>query len=134
MELPEFLTRDALGEICLIGHRIGLLAVVDYYNEGHTEKQVHEEYPDLAPELISKTLAFYRENRADVDAYVAACHAEMDRNYANYRPNPFAIKVQRLVQLIQQADRERASDPAWSSLSNLEKARILARENSMEPL
>jgi uncharacterized protein (DUF433 family) len=134
MNLPDFLTRDSWGEICLTGHRIGLLAVVDYYKEGHTAEEVQEEFPDLSLEHIQQALDFYRENRADVDAYVAECHAEIDRNYANYRPHPFALKVQRIVQLIQQAERERSSDPSWASFSNLDKARILARENSMEPL
>lgn len=82
MDLPDFLTRNEFGEIRLTGHRIGLLHVVDCYNEGHTPEGVQYEYPTLALPLIYKVIAFYLENQAEVDRYVAECRAELDRQAA----------------------------------------------------
>ena len=40
MELPEFLSRNHHGEIRLAGHRIGLLHLVDLYNDGMSPEGV----------------------------------------------------------------------------------------------
>ena len=45
MILPDFLTRDADGEIRLPSHRIGLYTVVRCLQEGATPERVAEEYP-----------------------------------------------------------------------------------------
>jgi uncharacterized protein (DUF433 family) len=84
MKLPEFLTEWPYGEIVLTGHRIGLYHVVYQYKRGSSPEQIHEEYPTLPLELINKVLAFYKENQSEVDAYVAHCEAEMDRQYAEH--------------------------------------------------
>jgi uncharacterized protein (DUF433 family) len=78
MELPEFLTEWPMGEIVLTGHRIGLYHVISYHNDGYSAEQLHERFPTLSLELIQKVLAFYEANRAEVDAYVARCQAEID--------------------------------------------------------
>ncbi len=82
MTLPEFLTEDPYGEICLTGHRIGLYDVIFHYREGFSPERSHEEYPTLPLEIIRKVLNFYRENQAEADAYVARCQAEIDRQRA----------------------------------------------------
>jgi uncharacterized protein (DUF433 family) len=127
MNLPDFLTRGTLGEIRLTGHRIDLLHVVDLYHEGYRPEGIAEEF-DMPPEFIRKVLAFYHENRADVDAYVAHCHEEMDRFYANHKPGPGALRLRRLMERIKQADAERGSDPEWTALSIVDKARRLESE------
>jgi uncharacterized protein (DUF433 family) len=79
MTLPEFLTREASGEIRFTGHRIGLFHLVHYYNEGHSPEMLVTQYPTLSLALVHKAIAFYLDNRAEVDGYVAACRTELDQ-------------------------------------------------------
>jgi uncharacterized protein (DUF433 family) len=82
MTLPDFLTDWAHGEIVITGHRVGLYHVVKYYNEGYSPEMLREQFPTVPPEQLSKVPAFYRQNRAEVDAYVAARRAEIERQAA----------------------------------------------------
>ncbi len=105
MNLPDFLNRDASGEIRLTDHRIGLFHVVHYYNDGYSAEMLAGQFPDLSLALIHKVIAFYLENRDDVDAYIATCKNELQRQRAE-NPNrlPLAALRQRLEQA-QQAER-----------------------------
>ena len=98
MTLPDFLTREGTGEIRLTGHRIGLYHVVHYYNDGYSAEMLACQFPGLPLALIHKTIAFYLENRDDIDAYVAACRDELDRQRAA-NPNrlPLASLRERLA-------------------------------------
>jgi uncharacterized protein (DUF433 family) len=80
MQLPDFLTEVPFGETRLTGHRIGLYHVLHDYREGYSPERLHEEFPSLSLELIHKVLAFYRDHQAEVDAYMARCRAESERN------------------------------------------------------
>ncbi len=71
MQLPDFLTEWPHGEIVLTDHRIGLYHLVHFYNEGYSPEMLAEQFPTLSLALIHKTLGYYLENRADVDAYIA---------------------------------------------------------------
>jgi uncharacterized protein (DUF433 family) len=86
MNLPEFLTEWPYGEIVLSGHRIGLYHVVRHYQDGESVEQLHERYPTLSLELIRNVLAFYENNRAEVDAYVAREQEEIARQRAASPP------------------------------------------------
>lgn len=121
MILPDFLTRDAGDEIRLTGHRIGLYTVVRLYREGRNAEQIAEELESLGLALVYKVLAFYLENQAEVDAYVDAYSAELDRQYAAYTPSPGILRLRRLRELLQEADARYASDPVWTTLSIPEK-------------
>ncbi len=82
MNLPDFLTEVEYGEIRLTGHRIGLFHVVERYKKGFTPEMIHEEFPTLPLELIRNVIAFYHDNRAEVDVYVAREREEIDRQAA----------------------------------------------------
>lgn len=79
MQLPEFLTQSADGEIRLTGHRIGLYHLVQRYNEGESAEMLASRYPSLSLALVHKVLAFYLDNQSEIDAYVADCSAAVDR-------------------------------------------------------
>ena len=79
MNLPDFLTQDPDGYIHLTDHRIGLQDVVYFYNEGFSPAALCERFPSLTLPLIQKVLSFYVENRVEVDAYIAGCQAEIER-------------------------------------------------------
>jgi len=95
MNLPESLTRGSNGEIRLTGHRIDLYHVVQSYNEGHTAEMLHHEYPTLPLALIYNVLAFYWENKAEVDSYAAEVEAEIDRQEAAFVPGPAQLRIRR---------------------------------------
>jgi uncharacterized protein (DUF433 family) len=124
MILPDFLIDHPDGEIRLIGRRIGLYSVVRLYREGNTAEQIAEEL-DLGLALVYKTLAFYLENQAEVDAYVDAYTAELERQEAAYVPGPGILKLKRLKKLVEDADERYGSDPAWTSLNIIEKLQRL---------
>ncbi len=88
MTLPDFLTRDHYGEIRLKGHRIGLYHIVFFHNRGETAEAIECRFPPLPRELINGTIAFYKANKNEVDAYVAACQAEIDRQRAEAPAGP----------------------------------------------
>jgi uncharacterized protein (DUF433 family) len=82
MQLPGFLVDHPDGEIRLTGHGIGLYHVVSLYRDGATPEILHEQFPTLPLSLIVDVLAFYRDNQAEVDAYVAGYQADLDRQRA----------------------------------------------------
>ena len=106
MNLPDFLLREATGEIRLAGSRIGLYHVVHYYNEGYSAEMLVGEFPDVPLALIHKVVAFYLENKSEVDAYVSECRAELERQKAlNPRRLSLTSLRERLAS-IQLADQE----------------------------
>ena len=94
-ELPDFLTRNPYGEIRLTGHRIGLLHIVDRYNQGDSPETISRAYPALSLDLIHKVVAFYRDHQDDVDSYVAATRQEIDRQAAMPSPGPTLAELRR---------------------------------------
>ena len=95
MILPEFLTQDADGSIHVTDHRIGLQDLVYYYNEGYSPEALLEAFPTLSLALIHKVIAFYLESKAEVDAYVATCEAEMERQRAVAPRGPDIAELRR---------------------------------------
>jgi uncharacterized protein (DUF433 family) len=75
MTLPDSLTQHPHGELRLTGHRIGLEHVVQFYKQGFSPEMLHQQYPTLSLALIHRVIAFYLDNQADVDSYVAQCAA-----------------------------------------------------------
>jgi uncharacterized protein (DUF433 family) len=86
MVLPDFLTKSADGEIRLSGHRIGLYHLVERYNEGDSAEMIASRYPSLPLAEVHRTIAFYLDNRAEVDVYVAACAAAVRTQRASAPP------------------------------------------------
>jgi uncharacterized protein (DUF433 family) len=88
MTLPDFLSRDRYGEIRLKGHRIGLYHIVFFYNRGETAEAIASQFPSLPPDLVSNVIDFYQANKNEVDAYVAACQAEIDEQRSTSPDGP----------------------------------------------
>jgi uncharacterized protein (DUF433 family) len=95
MILPDFLSRDAAGEIRLAGHRVGLYHVVRLHHDGFSERMIADYFPSLSLDLVSRVVGFYEANAAAVDAYVAAERAELDRQAALPQPGPSADDLRR---------------------------------------
>lgn len=103
MNLPEFLSRDG-DFIHVTGHRIGLQDLVFYYNEGITAEGLLDAFPTLDLSVIHRTIAFYLDNKADVDAYLAGCEAEMAQQRAAAPRGPDAAELRRRLSSRQTAD------------------------------
>jgi uncharacterized protein (DUF433 family) len=99
MILPDFLTQDASGDIRLAGHRIGLFHVVHYFNEGYSPEMLVLQYPTLPLALVYKVIGFYLDNRAEVDAYVAAYRDDLSRQREE---NPRRLDVAALRQRLEE--------------------------------
>jgi hypothetical protein len=95
MTLPDFLTRDRYGEILLAGHRIGLLHVVELYNEGYDAKGIQGELATLPLPLIEQVLDFYRQNPEEADAYVRETRAEIERQASEPQEGPGMRELRR---------------------------------------
>jgi uncharacterized protein (DUF433 family) len=98
MNLPDFLTRHQYGEIRLTGHRIGLFHVVEDYKEGQSPEQIAERYPSLSLALIHKVIAFYLENRTELDDYVAARRQEIEKQETAPQPGPDLAELRRRME------------------------------------
>jgi uncharacterized protein (DUF433 family) len=84
----------------LKGHRIALHHVVPLYNEGHSAEMLLSRFPTLSLALIHKVIAFYLENQADVDAYVAVQKAEIDRLAGAPSDGPGAVELRRRLAVV----------------------------------
>ena len=98
MDLPDFLTRDEQGSIRLVGHRVGLAHLLHYYNEGYSPEMLWSEYPAIPLALIYKIIAFYLENQAEVDAYLAQCRDEIEQQRRRPTPGPTVAEMRRRLQ------------------------------------
>jgi uncharacterized protein (DUF433 family) len=95
MNLPEFLAQDADGFIRLHGHRVGLQDLVHFYVEGYSAEMLAEEFPTLPLSLIHRTIAFYLDNQAEVDVYVAGARTDTDRQAAAAPRGPGLAELRR---------------------------------------
>ena len=102
MNLPEWITRDPDGHIHVTGHRIGLFHIVKYYNDGYSPEMLVEQFPTLPLSLIHKVIAFYLENRSEVDAYVANYEAELDQQQAAAPKGPGLAELRRRLESLRQ--------------------------------
>jgi uncharacterized protein (DUF433 family) len=131
MNLPQFLTRDADGEIRLTGHRIGLYTVARLRREGRSAQQIAEELPSIPGGLLDQVLTFCAANQAEVDAYTQEYSADLDRQ-ASAAPGPGIVKMREQMERLRQAEARHAADPDWLALSVTEKLHRLECELSGE--
>jgi uncharacterized protein (DUF433 family) len=98
MTLPDFLSQEN-GDIRLSGHRIGLYHVVTRYQEGYSAEMLACQFPTLTLALIHKVIAFYLENQAEVDAYLATCKQQLAQQRTE---NPQRLDLASLRQRLQE--------------------------------
>ena len=98
MNLPDFLAQDRYCYVHLAGHRIGLRHVVELYGDDYTPEMLHDHFPTLSLALLHKVIAFYLENRAEVDAYIQQRRQALDRQAAEPQPGPDAAELHRRME------------------------------------
>ena len=105
MTLLDFLVDHPDGEIRLTGHLIGLFHIVRYYNEGYSPEMLIEQFPTLSLALIHKVIAFYLENRSEVDAYVTNYEAELEQQRAAAPKGPSLAELRRRLESLRQVEK-----------------------------
>jgi uncharacterized protein (DUF433 family) len=98
MTLPDFLGQDRYGFIHITGHRIGLRHVVELFNDGYTAAMLLDHFPTLSLAQIYQVLAFYMDNKAEVDTYIQRGRQEMDRLAAVPQPGPSAAELRQRME------------------------------------
>jgi Protein of unknown function (DUF433) len=86
-----------------MGHRIGLLHIVDLYNDGDSAEGILCQLPSLSLPLIYKTIAFYLENVAEVDAYVSKSRADIDQLAGAPSTGPTMVELRKRLEAMQRA-------------------------------
>ena len=86
------------GEIRLTGHRIDLYHFVYYYNEGYSAEMLLCQFPTLRLALIHKVIAFYLDNRTEVDAYVAEVQAQIQEQRATGLHVPGLVELRKRLE------------------------------------
>ena len=104
MTLPDFLSREPDGTIFVAGHRVTVLHITDLYAEGYTPEQLADHFPTLPLALMHKVIAFYLENRSEVDAYRTRCRQEIDRQATLPRRGPDRTELQRRMEALRRSE------------------------------
>jgi uncharacterized protein (DUF433 family) len=104
MKVPDFLRCDEYGEIFLAGHRVTLYHLIRDYREGYSAETLADAYPTLAPALVHKVIAFYLENQAEIEQYVEATRAEIERQAAAPSRGPSPADLQRRLEAKRQSE------------------------------
>ena len=63
------------GKACIDGTRIRVNNLVFLHKDGANDAKIREAYPDLTPAQIHAPLAYYYDNREEIDAELAADEA-----------------------------------------------------------
>jgi uncharacterized protein (DUF433 family) len=67
---------DEHGTIRIANTRVTLDVVIGAFQQDHTPEQIQESYPTLTLAEIYAVIAYYLNNRAEVDAYLRQEHEE----------------------------------------------------------
>ena len=62
------------------------------------------EYPSLSLAEIHKVIAFYLENRADVEGYITVCENQMDEHRRSAETGPSITELRQRVQTTRRTD------------------------------
>jgi uncharacterized protein (DUF433 family) len=103
LELPDFLTRRADGEIVVDGTRVTLFHVMTAFANGLGAEDIADQFPTLSLASVYKTIGFALDHREKVDAYMAEYRAELDRQYENRKPQVTLDELRRRMKLLRAA-------------------------------
>ena len=81
IKLPDFLN-DVDDEIRIVGHRVSLYHVLKEFNLGHSAEEISFRFPTLKLATIHKIIAFYLDNQAEIDTYLAEYRKALDQQEA----------------------------------------------------
>jgi hypothetical protein len=71
---------------------------VELYHDGCTPEMLRDHFPTLPLALIHKVIAFYLENRIEMDAYIRQCRVTLDREVAGPSESPSAAELRQRME------------------------------------
>ena len=91
VEIANLLVRTAQGTWRIAGARVSLDSVVYSFRDGATPEEICQDYPALTLSLVYAAMAYYLNNREQVDRYLqdAEHSAEELRHNLNRRQKDF---------------------------------------------
>lgn len=66
------------GSITITGTQVSLYDILVYYKAGDSPEVLRETFPNIPLSVIHVIIAYYLENKRDVDAYLAKEQAKID--------------------------------------------------------
>lgn len=100
--MPEFLHQED-GEIFLTGHRIALQHILVPYQEGASPEMLVQLYPTLSLAMAYRVIAFYLDNRQEVDEYLIDIQAEIAKQASMPRRGPTVAELKKRLDGLQPA-------------------------------
>ena len=82
------LQEDATGTIHVENTRVTLDTVVLAFSEGATAEEIAERFPAISLSGVYAAIAFYLQNRTDIDAYLARRGAEAEQTRMKIESRP----------------------------------------------
>ncbi len=103
------LREDEHGAIRVADTRVTLDTIIGAFHQGATPEEVVQQYPSVPLAATYAAIAFYLQNRAEVDAYLNRRREEGDRARRQWeaRPDQMALRERLLAR--------RRDDPASGS-------------------
>lgn len=84
------LDRDAAGAIHVEHTRVTLDSVVLAFREGASAEEIAERYPAISLGAVYAAIAFYLQNRAELDAYLERRESEAEQIRSEIEARPEA--------------------------------------------
>jgi len=93
MDIPEFLQADPDGFLHFANSRIGFQHVIREYNNGESPEVLCDHFPTLPLAVIHRAIAFYLDNRAELDRQFALDDQELRQQMASARHTPTTAEL-----------------------------------------
>jgi uncharacterized protein (DUF433 family) len=106
-QLPAFL-HEQDGEIRLVGHRISIVDILQFYRDGYTPEMLAARYETLNLAQIHYVIAFYHEHQPAMDAYLNDYLAECDRSRQGASKSPGYQNLRQRLLAMRKAQRKAA--------------------------
>ena|SRR5258706_8300214 len=82
------LITDANGVVRIGNTRVTLLSVMNAYDRGAVPEEIIQEYPAISLAEAYATIAYYLQNQAEIDAYLAELRQRAeDKHLSNQMPD-----------------------------------------------
>src|SRR5262249_48235359 len=105
MKLPDFLCLDGQGLVRFNVHPVGFLDVVRAYNESYSGDMVYCRFPVLPPSLIHQALAYYLDNKPQVDIWLASEPSVRRQGHWIVLGNPGLVELRKRIEAMHQAEK-----------------------------
>ena len=110
---PPLVTTDAAGVAYVGGSRFKVRLLAEWWRDHEpTVARLRQDFPQLTAEEIEAALAYYRANRAAMDARIDAGNAEVERDRAAAGYSPFLRRLWEEGRLPAHFDPPPNADPA----------------------